>query len=317
MLTLGVALATYGIMRFGYSKPGQDAGRPRSAMTALTSRGAASFPLRTRYVGMATKTPFQRTLPAIEHILGRKPGIVELYMAFGHGFPLAQIEYLDKLKILPLIQINPKSSNLQQIGAGKFDSYLQQLADAARKVAAPVALSFAHEMNGWWYPWSVIQPTPRQVRNRPRFFISAWRHIHDVFAAAHATNVIWVWTISRDGTKPGWPGLSAWWPGARYVNWVGMNGYYRRPGETFDYLYQQQLIRLRTFTSDPVLITETGAGPGPVQSRQIADLFAGVARTKGMLGFVWFDLNADKQWNINSNQVAIDAFRAGIARYGD
>jgi hypothetical protein len=317
-LTVGLAIATYGLIRFGYGPTGNrhDADPPSSAVTSLQSHRVAGFPLRSHYIGMATTTPFQTTLPALVHNLGVKPGIVEYYMAFGHAFPMAQTEYLDRQKILPLIQINPKTTDLHHVAIGSYDSYLIKLADQVKKISAPVALSFAHEMNGWWYPWSVRDPTPQQVQLRPQFFRAAWRHIVRVFRREHVTNVTWVWTISRDAQRYGWPDLQAWWPGDKYVDWVGMNGYYRKPGDTFDYLYKAQLQTLRTFTNDPVLITETAVGPGPSLRPQVANLFAGVARTKGMLGFIWFNLNADEHWNVDSEPQAIQALHAGIARYG-
>jgi Glycosyl hydrolase family 26 len=314
-LTLGLAVATYGVLRFGYGPQGNH-GRPGTAVTSLQSHRLQGFPLRSHYIGMATKTPFQTTLPRIEHDLGTKPGIVEYYMAFGHAFPLAQTEYLDRLKILPLIQINPKISNLHEIAIGKYDGYLKTFAAEVRKVNAPVALSFAHEMNGWWYPWSVRAGTAQQVKYRPQFFVASWRHIHDVFQAEHVTNVTWVWTVSRDGTRPGWPDLQAWWPGSKYVNWVGMNGYFRtHKTDTFDYLYKHQIETVRRFTDVPILITETGVGPVPGLHRQVANLFAGVARTKNMLGFIWFDLNADEHWNVDTEPAAIKALHDEIARY--
>ena len=69
------------------------------------------------------------------------------------------------------------------------------------------------------------------------------------------------------------------------------------------------------FTNDPVLITETGVGPGPSLRPQVSNLFAGVARTKGVLGFIWFNLNADEHWNVDSEPQAVRALHAGITRY--
>jgi hypothetical protein len=312
-------VATYGLLRFGYSphRHRGPAAQATSSETALRSHENLAFGYRTKYVGMAANPPISKRLPVIEQDLsGQKPGIMEIYFSFGGTIPFDQIFYLDKQHILPLVQINPKKQSLHEVAIGKYDGWITRLADGIRKLNAPVALSFAHEMNGYWYPWSVRQPTAQQVTNRPQFFRAAWRHVFKIFSQQHVTNVRWVWTVSRDAQRYGWPPLQAWWPGAKYVNWVGLNGYYRQPYETFDFLYKNQLDILRSFTRDPVLITETGVGPGPAQRRQIANLFAGVARTKGMLGFVWFDVNALEHWNIDGNRVAIAAFRRGMARYG-
>lgn len=327
VLSVGLMVALYGLVRFGYGpKPGHQANaNPASADTSLKKHPKSkppsnlipTFPLKSSYVGMAINPPFKTTLPPVVNVLGKNPGIVETYLAFGGSIPLDQIEYLDRQQILPLIQINPKKQSLHDVAAGKYDTYLINLATQVKRIHAPVALSFAHEMNGWWYPWSVRVPNAQQVTNRPQFFVAAWRHIWKLFRAQHVTNVTWVWTCSRDAQRSGWPSLSAWWPGDRYVDWVGMNGYYRAPGQTFDYLYKEQLQIVRSFTQHPVLITETGVGHGPSQPAQISNLFSGIHRTKGMLGFIWFDLPADENWNINGDQRAIDAFHTGIAHYGD
>jgi hypothetical protein len=307
-LTVGLAVVVYGLVRFGYGpEPRHSANaHPRtSAASASKPHTIPAFPLPDGTVGMAINPPYKTSLPPVVATLGKNPGIVESYLSFGGTFPLEQVQYLDEQKILPLIQINPKKMSLHFIASGQYDKEIIALADSVKRVGAPVALSFAHEMNGWWYPWSVRVPNEQQVTNRPMFFRAAWRHVWKVFQAQHVTNVTWVWTISRDGQRAGWPTLQEWFPGNRYVDWIGMNGYYRAPGQTFNYLYKDQLAILRTFTPKPVLITETGVGPGPSQHTQIANLFAGVKR-RGLLGFIWFDVN----------EAAKDAFHTGISRYG-
>ena len=47
-----------------------------------------------------------------------------------------------------------------------------------------VYLRYAHEMNGYWYPWSAD----------PRAYVSAWRRMVRIFAAAGARNVRFVWS---------------------------------------------------------------------------------------------------------------------------
>ena len=41
----------------------------------------------------------------------------------------------------------------------------------------------------------------------------------------------WLWTINRGGGPTVL--VQDWWPGARYVNWVGIDGYYFRKGDNF------------------------------------------------------------------------------------
>src|SRR5262249_24925658 len=155
-------IATYGLVRFGYGpEPRHQANsHPRTSDTTARHKPHTipSFPLPTHAVGMAINPPYSKSLPPVVQALGGDPGIGGSYLSFGGTFPLEQLQYLDEHKILPLIQINPKTVSLHFIANGHYDKELIQLADMVKRVGAPVALSFAHEMNGWWYPWSVRDP---------------------------------------------------------------------------------------------------------------------------------------------------------------
>lgn len=296
-------LATVGFIHL------RDWRRPSSAAAASVSTPIASpqpdptpssQPTATRYVGVAIHHPFTQSLDSFTRALGRPPGIVQYYMGFGTKFPISRVKALSRQHSLSLIQINPRQVSLAGIAAGTWDQYLRSYAVAVRRSGVPVALSFGHEMNGWWYSWG-------QPRTKADTFVAAWRHIHDVFAAAHASNVIWVWTISRVN-HPGWAQARGFWPGASYVDWVGIDGYYRKPGETFDSLFARPLAAIRRFTSKPVLLTETGVSARPGRNVQIRDLFAGIQRDH-LLGFVWFDINATQDWNIDQDTAAVAVLR--------
>lgn len=319
VLSLGLALAVYGLLRFGYHKHG-------NSVPASTDRAAAPWRGPAPQVavkqhdlfGMATKGAVEARVTAFASVLGRQPDIAEYYTHFGTNFPRRVAYDLARRHILSLIQLNPRKATLSGIIDGKYDRYLRDYADQVRAFGARVAISFGHEMNGWWYPWSIQRKhTAAQVKTIPAAFVAAWRHIHNVFELQHASNVIWVWTLSRIGSFPGWAPIRAWWPGSQYVNWVGMDGYFRRPHETFRYLYARQLATVRKFTPDPVLITETAVNPvNPDVTGQIQQLFAGVTdHANNVMGFIWFDVNALSNWNIDHARAEIADIRKAMARY--
>jgi mannan endo-1,4-beta-mannosidase len=111
--------------------------------------------------------------------------------------------------------------------------------------------------------------------------------------------------------------LAPWWPGAAYVNWVGVNAYYSSPGITFSGVFGRTLSDVAKVTSRPVLITETGANPASGRPRAIRDLFAGVESTPGLLGFTWFDYDkyAGHDWTIDGDPAALAAFRTAVREY--
>jgi hypothetical protein len=99
------------------------------------------------------------------------------------------------------------------------------------------------------------------------------------------------------------------------VNWVGIDGYYLKPSWKFAPLFGPTIGAVRTLTSDPILIAETGAVPAAGQPAKIADLFAGI-RLYGLLGFVWFDsANSINQDFSISSPGAVAAFRKGAETY--
>ena len=165
------------------------------------------------------------------------------------------------------------------IANGTYDDYLRSYADSVRDFAHAVAIGFGHEMNAPWYSWGYKQTSPAT-------FVAAWRHLVTLFRSAGAGNVTWVWTIQADepGTRP----IAAFWPGAQYVTWVGIDGYYYRPSDTFASVFGQTIDQVRALTSKPVLLSETAVGPAAGQFDKIQDLFHGMAAYK-TLGLVWFD----------------------------
>ena len=79
---------------------------------------------------------------------------------------------------------------------GTYDAYIRSWATGMAALPYPVVIRFAHEMNGFWYPWC-----EQSNGNRPGDYVAAWRHVHDLFADAGAHNVTWLW--SPNVTYPG------------------------------------------------------------------------------------------------------------------
>jgi Glycosyl hydrolase family 26 len=213
------------------------------------------------------------------HAIGRQPNLVLYYSHWLKPFNVSFATAAAKNGAVTIVQIAPNNVSLADITSGRYDAYLRSYALSVKAFGAPVILSFGHEMNGSWYSWG-------NRHTSPRVFVGAWRHIVTLFRAMGADNVTWMWTANIVG--PSTPGPKPWWPGSSYVNWVGIDGYYRYPSEEFASVFGAAIVDVREFTSDPILISETAAQPSEDQSAKIADLFAGV-HTYGLLGFVWFD----------------------------
>jgi mannan endo-1,4-beta-mannosidase len=130
-----------------------------------------------------------------------------------------------EMKATPLVNWEPDdtanpsspSYSLQAILEGRLDYYIRSWAETIKAYKKPVYLRFAHEMNGFWYPWS---------RSGPATYVAAWQHIWNIFHAIGAKNALFVW--SPDGLIGQQPlhwqeGVVAWYPGTQYVNDIAMS----------------------------------------------------------------------------------------------
>ena len=255
--------------------------------------GVYAPPVPNSYAGV---TSFTRTT-------GVTPDVVMYYSGWQEPFQASFAKAVAKHGAVPLVQIEPTGVSLAAVAAGRYDGYLTSYADAVVSYGNAVILSFGHEMNGSWYSWGYRHSSAAE-------FVAAWRHIVNLFRIAGARNVTWLWTVNvTSNTRPSViPSPAAWWPGSTYVTWIGIDGYYLAPSYRFTSLFGPTITLVRELTSDPILISETGAAQAAGQPAEISDLAAGI-RTYGLLGFVWFDSQGASNWRISSP--------AGIAAFHD
>lgn len=239
-----------------------------------------------------------------------KPKIVVYYSGWYEKFHAETARLARAEGGYVLVQLEPGKASPESIAQGNSDAYLYSYAEAVRNFGYPVILSFAHEMNGNWYSWGAGHASPGTL-------VAAWRHVVTVFRTVGATNVTWLWTVNS--TNAASSDLSKWWPGAAWVNWVGIDGYYYRPSDTFGSVFGQTLARIRRFTKDPVLISEAGVGVTPDRESQIASLFEG-AHADHLLGIVWFDQAQHngifhQDWRLEDDPAALAKYKAEARRY--
>jgi hypothetical protein len=239
---------------------------------------------------------------------GRNPNLVGYYSGWAQPFATSFAEMVHSHGVIPFVQIDPTYASVSAIAAGDYDVYLREYADAVADFGHSVVIGFGHEMNAPWYSWGY-------TRVSASTFVAAWRHIVTVFRNEGASNVTWLWTIQADqsGTGP----IASWWPGSRYVTWVGIDGYYTRPSDTFASVFGQTIAQVRRFTGKPVLLSETAVTPRADQYADIVNLFEGMTKYK-TLGLVWFDKDQrgrpnGQDWRIEGNKAAEAGFRAGVS----
>lgn len=170
-----------------------------------------------------------------------------------------------------------------------------------------VALSFAPEANGDWYSWAC-------QHTAPAVYVAAWRHVHDVMSATGARNIIWTWDVNESYPKA--CPLADRWPGGSYVNWVGVDGYWRVPGNTFFSVMGGTIASIRSLTSRRILIAETGVPDVPQAPSWIRSVFEGARAVPGIIGVVYFDYSDPRHnYRLEDDPAALAMFRREARNY--
>lgn len=215
---------------------------------------------------------------------------------------------------------------LSVIYNGQYDAYIRQWALDAQAWGHPFFLRFDWEMNGnWQFPWS------EQLNgNQAGDYIKAWRHVHDLFVQAGATNVTWVWCPNISGSKT--LAMSSLYPGGSYVDWTCLDGYNKYSawlgfssvfsGSGIDWLYNSYQEILSVAPDKPIMIAETasleagdgGAGKAAwITDALITQLPHNFPMIQAIVWFNWDDRNpAYATFLIESSPASIDAFASAI-----
>ena len=246
------------------------------------------------------------------------------YKDFGQAPPIADLNAVHARGATSLITWEPwlwggNGANqpafaLDRITAGDYDTYIAQWGNALKTWGKPVMLRFAHEMNGNWYPWAEAANG-----NEAGDYVAAWRHVHDVMAATGATNVQWVWSpnVPYWGSTP----LTGLYPGAGYVDVVGLDGYNWGTSASWSSwtppasLFGEGLAALRSLApGKAIMISETAsAEAGGSKADWNTALVSYLAAQPDVTAFVWFHHNKEVDWRINSSAASATALAAALA----
>ncbi len=147
-------------------------------------------------------------------------------------------------------QMNDLAANSNANGALTIvDNWATQVQAAGR----PILVRFAWEMNGnWGYPWQTAAGISAAT------YIAAFRTWHDRVDAI-TSNVSFCWCPNVEFGSVADP--TPWFPGAAYVDWMGMDGYghsatsNESPDQVFDATYT---LFGTLAPGKPIAIWETG-----------------------------------------------------------
>jgi mannan endo-1,4-beta-mannosidase len=218
-----------------------------------------------------------------------KPVIANYYSGWGESFKadFARAAAADGMETF--VEMEPWNcgacgpggfATMTDISAGKYDQYLTRFGAQIRAYGGPVLVTFAHEMNGRWYPWGrggAEGVTPAQ-------WIAGWDHVVTVVNGQAPGLVTWMWAPNAEG---GAGPVAPYWPGRQYVGVAGIDGYLRSGADTYESVFGRTVADIRALTSAPIWIAETGVNIDATTGARLAAYVAAVraARLQGLLYF--------------------------------
>jgi hypothetical protein len=204
--------------------------------------------------------------------------------------------------------------SLASIIDGKHDAALTTLAQQLKDLGRPVYLRFAHEMNGYWYPWAAVVNG-----NSAAQYQQAWRHVHDLLAPIAGASLRWVWSPNiSSGAAATAPPLAALYPGDAYVDYLGLTGYSH--GKSVTDTYCPTLGALTALSDKPVLLSEIGSD-GSNKAIWLGQLGPFVKANPEIEGFVYYNTSpqttgASGNYRIDQQKSDLAALRDSLAELG-
>jgi len=264
----------------------------------------------------------------------KKVSLVQFFQPFAncnpncsfYSFPVNPLENIRSHGSIPVLSWSSQSIpstksepdfQLSDVISGRYDSYIREFATKAKAWGHPFFLRFDWEMNGKWFPWD-----EGVNGNQPGEFVTAWRHVHDIFSEVGTTNATWVWcpNIEFNGGTP----IASQYPGDAYVDWTGIDGYNRGTNptnpegwKTFGQVYRSTYNSIvgTIAPSKPMMIGEVASSEyGGSKAAWMKDMLARIPseyqKIKALLYFDKFDSNMD--WPLETSTSATTAFAEGI-----
>ena len=231
------------------------------------------------------------TVTALQKALGRKFDLVYFFDSIDSG----DLPTSDERAVVEggqTLHINLESREFgksdhpevrwSSVAAGDFDSTLTSAAKGLAGLHKPFFITFDHEADS---------KAKLAARGTPAEFVAAWKHIHQIFEQAGATQAIWTWVMT------GYPGnfaaAQAMYPGNADVDWISWDPYDSRgcqngdvgsdPPQTFEQIAKPFYDWLATTgvkagisLKKPYMISETGSAYDPKDPQAAAAFYASI-----------------------------------------
>lgn len=247
------------------------------------------------------------TLAATDARIGRKPAVHLTYYGWNEDWTHHDVPEQDFADgRIPLVNWEPEGIDFDEIISGAHDDVIHARAKGSKALAKKFFLDFAAEMNGD-EGWG---------GNNPTRYIAAYRHIHDIFVNDGATNVVWAWCPNVTDVDGSNAQTMQYYPGDAYVDWTGVDGYnwgtsqsgfeWQSFKDVFKDIYPKLAAK-----GKPILIGEMASDEaGGDKAAWIAGIIPTLKTDYPLIkAFVWFDIDKERHWLINSSPAALAAYK--------
>lgn len=274
-----------------------------------TNSGNAQFRDRTELQDLPTFNSNLSTGSSLSSP-SRDISIVHVYQGWTTPTPIWQLRQVMSYGAIPMVDWYCGDTDAN-VAAGVDDAMITQYAQQLAALQGPVFLRWYWEMN---FTQGSTAATCL-AGGGAAGYVAAFRHIWTLFQQAGATNVSFVWAPGSSGDDQD---MMNYFPGSAYVDWIGIDGYWREASSTLEQMFETWYSYFSGFGL-PMMITETGAASNTNANNQTTYFGQVLNRfpTEFPLirGFLYFDSHkrtakSDFDYSLTDGSPGLAAFAA-------
>jgi hypothetical protein len=263
-------------------------------------------------------------LSAVERSLGARVAIASSFRGWGDLFPdsAQQAQAAAGHSLLVAWDLGAtRATRFASFYRHRHDAYLAREAAVARQFGSTFYVRPWAEMNADWVAFQPTRAGERPAGGTYAQFVRAWRYVVAFFRSHGAGNVRWVFNPTTDTYAETTP-VARIWPGARYVDVLGLDGYNWGNGamlrwRSFADIYRTQYARLTALAPRlPVWICEFGSkaageddgaaiDPHHSTGAWYAGMFAWLAKARAVRALVMFDVRKERDWRVQASAATL------------
>lgn len=265
------------------------------------SSGSSNYVLTGAFI---TDVPSRKDIESFKKNYGKNPFFVMVFVDWESFVKKEVLEDIFSQGSYPVVTWEPwywetkEGVDPEAILGGEFDSYIRDFAKNLAQFEDKVYLRFAHEMNGDWYPWSsalIGAPAYKKM----------YRYIKDKFDDLKIDNVSWVFSINWENIPEDNYYYDSY-PGAGYVNYIGLDGYnwgnsqswsrWMSFRQIFSEIHQELIER---FDKDIIITEFSSTSQGGDKAQWIKEALSDMKKMERLKGFILFNVDKETDWKFS------------------